>query len=65
MRKTIFVSLILLLVAGCAAEVDGWEIDKAIALCSEKGGYDKVITTFGARVVCRDGTLHEIAHNSN
>jgi len=61
MTKTIFVCLICLLSTGCAVGVEGWEIEASIAKCADRGGIDHMPVTFGARIVCRDGTIHEIA----
>lgn len=47
--------LACLLFAGCSSEVPGWTVTAAIETCAQRGGIDRLTTTFGNGVTCRDG----------
>ena len=53
--RPLALTLACLLFAGCSAEVPGWTVTAAIAVCAERGGIDRLTTTFANGVMCRDG----------
>ena len=50
----------LVLTTGCSATIDAWKIKKANDFCVKHGGINYMLLTMGQRVVCMDGSLHEI-----
>ena len=54
-RNTISAILALLLLGGCAKEIEGWEVNALVKACESHGGVER-FKTFGIiYAVCRNG----------
>jgi hypothetical protein len=64
--RLFLLTLVILSLCGCSAEVDGWLIRKAEAVCVDHGGVESLYTTEGGfhRSTCADGTMIVIKQNS-
>jgi len=59
MLKTIFITLVCLLFAGCAANTDGWTVNTAQDKCKEHKGIDYIDHVWG-RVTCNNGNVFDL-----
>jgi len=62
--RLLIVALIGLLVVGCSAKTDSWELKSALSQCKEHEGVD-YISHIGKSVMCNDGTYFDVFARSN
>ena len=57
--KKLVVTLALLLITGCSAEVSSWQINMAESKCENFQGVDKLRLIWN-KVICNDGTQFDV-----
>lgn len=61
--KTILICLVCVGITGCSAEIEGYMVDNAVKVCSDRGGIAYIsgptikVTTVG----CKDLTKHSLS----